>query len=238
MVSLALPPETSLRFIDEFYQGIEEMAQRFDTTLVGGDISASPSHLIINISLLGETKEGHFISRSNARMGEGIFVTGNLGDAALGLEILKNRGKEPQYSALIEKQLSPYPRVEEGMVIAEKGVTSAMIDISDGLLADLGHILRESRVGAIIWQDKLPLSESFKKYAPQFSPNPLEFALSGGEDYELLFTSPQEKVSLLYESCNQFKITHIGEIIQKSGEIKIVSHKKVRVKNPGFDHFL
>jgi len=246
LVSLAIPPKISVEFIDEFADGIKETANTFQTHVVGGDTSFSPEKFNINIALLGEAIPGNVIYRDNAHVGDQVFVTGNLGDSALGLEILMNRKGlarvEERFKDLVERHCNPTPRVAEGRLIAENRIASAMIDISDGLIADLGHICEQSRVGAKIWVEKLPTSEAFQKHSHEFTDRPMDLALGGGEDYELLFTVARGNVDLLNSIKNRFKtkVTHIGEVVEPGEGITVLdnSGKRYVVQKKGFDHFL
>ncbi len=245
LVSLGIREDISLEFIDGFYRGIDDVSGNFGIFLAGGDLNRTNGNLVINVSLLGEVLENHLLLRSGARIGDQIFVTGTLGDSALGLEILKKKRKGGKHSTetgeLIKKHLDPGPRLSEARVIAKKKIATAMIDISDGLLSDLNHIVEESRVGAKIWLDKLPLSPGFEKYAPRYSQPAIDLALKGGEDYELLFTIPPEKMEYLcrLSKNHSFRVTHIGEIIEPEGKIEIFTGDglKYSINDFGFNHF-
>ena len=245
LVSLGIPRHISVEFIDEFTGGLLETAQSFQTYLVGGDTSLSPDKLIISITLLGEALPGQEIYRNTAQIGDQIFVTGNLGDSALGLETLKNRrdlsGVEDSFMDIIERHINPTPRVHEGRIIAENHIASAMIDISDGLLSDLRHICDQSKVGAKLWLSRLPTSEVFQKYARDITDRPMDLSLNGGEDYELLFTVERSNVDLLNEVKRKFetKVTHIGEITGREYGITVLDdeNRKYIPKRKGFDHF-
>ncbi|MEW6615093.1 MAG: thiamine-phosphate kinase [Thermodesulfobacteriota bacterium] len=246
LVSLAIPPKISVEFIDEFADGIKETANSFQTHVVGGDTSFSPEKLNINITLLGEAFPGNVIYRDNAHVGDQVFVTGTLGDSALGFEILMNRKElsriEERFKDLVERHCNPTPRVAEGRLIAENRIASAMIDISDGLISDLGHICEQSKVGAKIWLEKLPASEAFQKVSREFTDRPIDLALGGGEDYELLFTVDKGNINLFNRMKNRFKtkVTHIGEIVEPEEGITVLddSGKRYTVEKKGFDHFL
>ncbi len=244
LVSLALPPHLPLEFIDDLYRGMTDLADEFDTKLVGGDTNTSPDKLMINITLLGEANPDHLLKRSGAQVGDSIFVTGTLGDAALGFFILefdKNMNRPYSHNTLTYKHLSPYPRIKEGISIAENRLASAMIDISDGLLIDLRRILTLSKLGATIYIPQLPLSKEFKQYQGKLKHNKIDFALKGGEDYELLFTSPQNKEKELLKLGQTLgvPINKIGEV-NSSEELVILdqNHKSYPIDDQGYDHFL
>lgn len=244
LVSLALPPHLPIEFIDDLYRGMTDLADEFDTKLVGGDTNASPDKLMINITLLGEANPDHLLKRSGAQVGDSIFVTGTLGDAALGFFILefdKNMNRSYSHNTLTSRHLSPYPRIKEGIRIAENRLASAMIDISDGLLIDLRRILTLSKLGATIYIPQLPLSKEFKQYQGKLKHNKIDFALKGGEDYELLFTSPQNKEKELLKLGQTLgvPINKIGEVTS-SEELVILdqNHKSYPIDDQGYDHFL
>jgi len=243
LVSLAIPTYISVEFIDDLYRGIMELADEFNTKLVGGDTNASLDKLIIDITLLGEANPDHLLKRSGAQAGDSIFATGTLGDSALGFSILK-RGHQSNstspFNKLTLRHISPHPRIKEGKAIAENHLASAMIDISDGLLTDLKQILTLSKVGATIFISQLPLSNDFKQFQVQHKHNKIDFALNGGEDYELLFTSPQTKENDLFRLSQKLKvpITKIGEI--NSSEKLIVldeNQTPYTIDDQGYDHF-
>ncbi len=243
LVSLALPPHLPIEFIDDLYRGMTDLADEFDTKLVGGDTNTSPDKLMINITLLGEANPDHLLKRSGAQVGDSIFATGTLGDAALGffiLELDKNMNRSYSHNTLTYRHLSPYPRIKEGIRIAENRLASAMIDISDGLLIDLRRILTLSKLGATIYIPQLPLSKEFKQYQGKLKHNKIDFALKGGEDYELLFTSPQNKEKELLKLGQTLgvPINKIGEV-NSSEELVILdqNHKSYPIDDQGYDHF-
>jgi len=159
----------------------------------------------------------------------------------LGLKILQDKKLRKKPKGLIDKHLSPTPRVELGQALAKKHVASAMIDISDGILNDTNHILEESKVGARIWEDRIPLSSLYQKWIRASSKAPYQLALSGGEDYELLFTASPEKrakVSSLARSLN-IPLTRVGEILPEKEGLHFIGKggKEIKLHRLGFDHF-
>ena len=193
VVSLSIPPGVTYEFIKKFYAGIYAQAKKFNVSLVGGDTTASPDKLVITISLLGAARAGEVIYRHGARTGDAIYVTGFLGDAALGLSLLKKKKAGSSVNYLVKRHLDPVPRVAQGREIARRSVASSMIDVSDGLLADLRHILDESSVGARLRLDQVPLSPRYCKTLQRGCADYYSAALCGGEDYELLLTVPPGK---------------------------------------------
>jgi len=240
LTSMGIPDRVSVEQIKDFYRGFHSLMKAHKTMLVGGDTCHSGKEMVISVTVLGETERTRILSRSGARPGDRIFVTGTLGDSAAGLEILKNgrgpKGKGPEAKRLIEKHLSPVPRVAEGRAIALAGCASAMIDISDGLSSDLAHVCEQSGVGAEIRSDRIPISASLMKFARGRAMPVLHFALSGGEDYELLFTVPPGKTKRL-RSLN-LPVTEIGTV-KRGKRVFLVDdrNRKSRLKPEGYDHF-
>jgi thiamine-monophosphate kinase len=183
VINLAVREGLDARFFDRLYAGIREAASRYHVDVVGGNITRA-DRLAITIAMLGEASQA-VTRRDLARAGDDIFVTGTVGDSAAGLAILNGqlavRGAARKF--LLARHLSPTPRIEAGLAIAKIAPTPAAIDISDGLLQDLGHILKRSRVGAEIDPAVIPLSPAYRAALK----DDLTLALGGGEDYELLF---------------------------------------------------
>jgi len=240
LISLGVPKDLPLSFFTSFYKGLRIGANRFGVRLIGGDTSLS-NKITINICLLGEAGKGGPIFRKGARVGDGLYVSGTLGDSALGLRVLKEKGLTRGPKKLIEKHLSPLPRITLGQRIAEHRLATSMIDISDGLLIDTTHLLEESDVGARIWLDRIPLSNLYRKWIRFYSKDPYRLALSGGEDYELLFTSPPKmrKAISTLASESKIPITCIGEILPKKEGFSIIikDGRKYVPSHLGFDHF-
>ena len=247
VIALGIPSDLSTKFLDRFYKGIAEHCQNYGLNLVGGDTVASPKHLFINITILGEVSKKRLFTRSGARPGDAIFVTGYPGDSALGLQLLQSRRKKWNGSAkwkqaLTKKHLDPMPRLAESRRLSRsKARISSMIDLSDGLVQDLGHILEASKVGAILNENCLPLSPALTNICELNHLNPLDFTLAGGEDYELLFTLHPDDVKNLSRQflTADVPVTQIGEITSATGiQISREDGSKETLQNAmGFDHF-
>lgn len=239
LVAISIPPSLSVEYLDSLFAGMKDAADRYGLSLIGGDTTSSPDRIYISITVLGETSDGAVL-RNGARPGDNVFVTGTLGDSALGLRILEKtevRGQrtEDRYRTIVKRHLRPTPRVKEGIILAKSGMVNSMIDVSDGLLADLGHICEESGVGARINVDKLPLSKGFRMLSTEYGG--LELALSGGEDYELLFTGSPLLPSFL-EKTKGVKYTAIGEIVKEKGiAVSGADGSFYAIKGTGYDHF-
>jgi len=236
LVSLALPDHTEVDDVIALYQGMIELARQFGVAIIGGDVSSAPL-VAIHTIVLGNTGNKNMLTRSTAEPGEQIAVTGYLGAAAAGLEVLTGRLQfEPEaVRSLREAFLRPSPRVAEGQLLVKHGVRTA-IDISDGLISDLKQIGKASQVGAWIEIDRVPIQPVVKA---NFSSKSLELALSGGEDYELLFTGEAEVINKvkMAASC---PITVIGEIVaDRVGEVILVDSKgnPFNFGKAGWEHF-
>ncbi len=239
-VSLAIPPETPYDFIRGLYRGMAAQARRFGARLLGGDTTASQDSMLVSVTLLGTALKGRILYRHGAMPGDRIYVTGTLGDSALGLAMLRGGSNEPR-SPLVRRHVDPEPRVEAGRELAGSGAATAMMDISDGLLGDLGHILKQSGAGARIFLDRLPLSAAYRTRCPEFSDNFYTPALCGGEDYELLFTAPAKNEKKICGISDRLglSMTCIGEITEKRQGLRVVGvdGKAVRPPRTGFRHF-
>ena len=238
LVSLALPGTTEVEDVTALYQGMIELAQQSEVVIIGGDTSYAPV-VSITITVLGSTenRDNYILTRSAARHGDEIAVTGYLGAAAAGLKMLTGGLKfEPEATAYLRDAFNhPRPRLAEGQLLVKHGVRAAM-DISDGLLADLKHICEASRVSARVEIDRLPIPPAVKA---NFGDRALGLALSGGEDYELLFTAGAEVVNKVKEdvSC---PVTVMGEIAAgEAGEIELIdtNGKSISFAQAGWEHF-
>jgi len=237
LLSLAVPPRIPLEFLDSFVQGMLERAAEFGVDLIGGDTCSSPDRLVISITVLGDQLPERIVRRSGARPGDRVCVTGTIGDSALGLRLLRSGERS---GPAVARHLDPAPRVREGRSLAESGIPTAMIDISDGLLADLGHILDLSSAGARIDADLLPLSPLFRAHFPHIDREALSLALAGGEDYELLFTSPAERLPELFGLFGGLgtPVTVIGEITRTGGlHLLGADGAELFLDVRGYDHF-
>jgi thiamine-monophosphate kinase len=231
-LSLALPRHLPQKWVDGFMRGLLNLAKRFEVSLAGGDIAESPEGILADIVVLGSLPGGKAILRSGARPGDGIYVSGRLGGSAATLERMRVEPKRKLKPHDFEAHFFPEPRIRLGSALREKGLASAMIDISDGLSTDLAHICEESGVGAEIEEDSIPGAVIGKPAREVDS----RFALHGGEDYELLFTVPRgRRVPVRIAGGPVTKIGHIirGKrvlITPKSGEAYGLAPK-------GWQHF-
>lgn len=239
LMSLSLPEETDSSFVEELYRGIKSACNDYPDkvlTLVGGNSSLSKDSISIVSTVLGEIEKDKVVYRGGAQIGDKIFVTGTLGDSGLGLKMLQADSNASNSAILRHK--APKSRREEGFILASNSIASSMIDLSDGLASDLSHIVKASSVGATINYDKIPLSSLMTSYLKE-NPSELELPLSGGEDYELLFTVPKTKLKTL-ESIRKTlptAITEIGTVTTKDLIFLDSNNKPMALKNKGFKHF-
>jgi thiamine-monophosphate kinase len=238
LTSLALPARVPVEAVLDFYQGFNALLRAHKTILVGGDTCSSKGGLVISVTALGEAKKRTIIPRSGAKQGDRIFVTGTLGDSGAGLELLKAgvRSQESGVRRLIDRHLRPVPRVAWGRKLALSGCASSMIDVSDGLSSDLSHLCEESGTGAMLFSDKIPCSPALLRSADRLRKPPLHYALSGGEDYELLFTVPSGRMKKL-ESLH-IPAVEIGTITRGNAMFLVNgAGKKTALRPTGYDHF-
>jgi len=237
LLSLALPRELPSSWLDDFLGGLRRAAAQFGCSLAGGD-TTERREVLINVTVVGEAKRGREMRRSGARPGDLIYVSGRLGEAELGLRLLRERKRGLNMRELrLQKHLYPEPRLELGRWLSEKRVASAMIDLSDGLSSDLGRLCEASKVGALIRSDDLP-TVRVKNVDRKTGVDPLELALHGGDDYELLFTVPKGKATRLPRKLGGVAITPIGEITRARDLLVANGDGHSRVLNPrGWDPF-
>ena len=233
MLTIGIPERVwKSRFLDKFYAGWFELGDPHNIELIGGDISRSPDKVVLDSIVIGEVGKGSAVLRSGARPGDSIFVTGALGGAAGGLRLLQSGAKRSgaKLNRLIERQLCPTPRVQTGAYLSRKQFATAMIDISDGLAADLHHICEASGVGARLEGNRIPIDPALERFAE----DRMRFALGGGEDFELLFTSRRKKIS----RRNLPDITRIGEITSNRGIVELVTESGIELlPSAGYQHF-
>lgn len=232
-LAIGRPADVADLDMKELISGFVFEAQLHGAGLAGGDSCRSPGPLMISVTAQGQIASGDAICRHGACYGDAIYVSGTLGDSALALQLLQTG--LPVDKALAEHFHLPVPRVELGLMLSRKQIATAMLDISDGLLADLGHILDASHVGAELDLDQIPLSKTFQQ-ALDGNPALIDLALSGGEDYELVFTSPLK--DLEKQSDLSVPVARIGTICQDQGlRIRQQDGQIYQFQQEGFDHF-
>jgi len=236
LLSLALPGEMEVEDISKFVNSMMHLAREFGVAIVGGNVATAPN-LIITVTIMGCSKSEVILKRSTASPGEKIAVTGYLGLSAAALEMFKgNLILDPETSNVLRKaHFKPVPRVKEGQILVDRGIKTA-IDISDGLIADLGHICELSKVSARIKVEQIPVHPAVTANFTNYQ----ELALSGGEDYELLFTANKATIARAKQDLN-CPVTVIGEITEEElpTRVTVVDSKGsiIPYKKGGWEHF-
>jgi thiamine-monophosphate kinase len=247
-VSVAIGSRYTVEAIEELYEGIRIACQNYNVDLIGGDTTSSHSGLVISITALGEAAPEDVVYRRTAQVNDLVCVSGDLGGAYLGLQLLErekqaflaNPDMQPELEGkdyVIQRQLRPEARMDVIYELKELGVKpTAMIDISDGLASELMHICTQSGVGATIYQDKLPADQQTLDTAEEFKIDPVTCILNGGEDYELLFTV---RLSDLDKIRNHPDITIIGKITEAEEGINLATQagNLHPIKAQGWRHF-
>ncbi|HSE83345.1 MAG TPA: thiamine-phosphate kinase [Thermodesulfobacteriota bacterium] len=239
LASLGISKEEDESFLEDLIEGFRKAEEEFGLELIGGNLSGSDK-LFIDITVLGEVEPDIMVKRSGAGVGDAIYVSGTLGDSALGLKVLHNGRRDEKDDYLISRHIFPEPRLKLGRELAKRRLAKAMIDISDGLLLDLERITMEFGLGAEIEVGQIPTSTYYRERVLNFASELHEFAVSGGEDYELLFTSPGGKKGEIKEVAELLNvdITEIGYVTAEP-QIRVVDRerKETKLKNRGFIHF-
>jgi thiamine-monophosphate kinase len=242
-VSIAIPEGYELDALEDLFQGMKDLGARYAVNILGGDTTCSQADLIINVAVYGQVPEDQMLTRGAAQPGDVIFTTGFLGDSRAGLHLILDKVPidTPELKALLAAHLHPEPHLREGRLLASSGGVRAAIDVSDGLSSDLGHILEESRVGARIQAEKLPISDNLRSYCRRFGKSPAEYALAGGEDYVLLLTAAAERcsdVARVFQAAFGRPLYAIGEITDSmSMELVGPGATLTPLAPTGWDHF-
>jgi len=253
LLTLGIPKQSrisnleSQSFFEEFFAGYFALAEKYSVTLIGGDISSTPDRVTIDSIVIGHCQTGKAVRRDGAKVGDAIYVTGPVGASAAGLKLLLdgarvNESENGLAQSALRAHLRPEPRVAFGRRIGQSGLAHSMIDVSDGLAQDLARLCEESKVAAILDFDSAPVADEVSLVKSEAA---FDFAISGGEDFELLLTASRDDEPGLFETAADcgLKLSRIGEIIpadqgrqaplllRRAGEVKPLSIR-------GFDHFL
>ena len=254
-LNLAVRPGMTDRFWDSFSKGLLSRLSEYGVSLVGGDTVSTPDRLSLSLTLIGEVKKGKWLSRGRAQPDDLIYCSGNLGEAAAGLELLrkykekrspfKDRKRAHRISGavlkrLVNKHLDPEPRVTLGQALAANGMVQTAIDVSDGIATDLAHICKNSRVGAEVWAREMPVSRALKRTSGILGISPLNLALTGGEDFELLWTVSEKKESEVRKIAAEilgYRPFRIGKIVQGDRVILKTSQGAKDITYQGYEHY-
>ncbi len=241
-LSIAIPGEVTVEYLDDFMKGYLELSQKYNTPLLGGDTTKSLKHLAVNVCVVGKCSKGQAKMRNRAKENDVVCVTGYLGDSAGGLQVLLNHLiMTSDHNYLKMKHHLPEPRLDEGQYLAAMPGVHAMMDISDGIASDLTHILKTSDKSAEIDINRLPVSDVLRRVAKQQEWSHEDLAIAGGEDYELLCTIAPEH---LQTTCDGF-LSRFGKPLVPVGTIETGSPSiqwlkngtKITLDKTGFNHF-
>lgn len=232
-LSIALPKDAQGEWAERFIEGYRQISSQYDVPLLGGDTTSSLRDIAVNVGILGRCQSGKRLMRSGAKVGETIYVTGSLGDSAAGLQaILKGIRRSEEVKTLIERHKRPLPRVDAGVILIQSGKVGAMMDISDGIASDMRHIMKASKVGAVIALDRLPLSSELISVCAEQGWDRYWLSTSGGEDFELLFTGPDG-----LENELDIKVYPVGKIVDGNELTWTVEGSAVDYDYMGYKHF-
>jgi thiamine-monophosphate kinase len=237
LLSLALPETDTGRWLDLFLGGLRRASRKFQCALAGGDTTRR-NEILINVAVVGEVRSGRALLRSTARPGDFLYVSGRLGEAELGLQIVRRgQGAASKNNLLIRKHLYPEPRLALGQWLVKKGLATALMDLSDGLSSDLSRLCAASAVGARIEKAKIPRIPAPRATA-KHGCDPMHLALHGGDDYELLFAVPSSKAKLIPETFRGLRLTAIGRITREQQLMLLEENGRARQLLPyGWDPF-
>lgn len=268
LLNLSLPSNLERAFIDGFLVGLKQACDLFrpagfQIAPIGGDVTSTPGPISITTTALGASAAAGPLLRSGAQIGDRIFILGPTGLAQAGLDLLLKKMDRTLYPTLLRAHYRPYPRVKEGAVLGASGLVNAMVDTSDGLLQDLGHICAASEVGARIWADRLPRHPELRAFCAglgdqtPLESNLLRYLLGGGEDFQLCLTAPERQLVELRrimqresdkESAQRtadsalrstWELLEIGEITAPEEGVSVVdgAGQKIRLDTVGYEHF-
>lgn len=245
LVSLVLPSDTEVEWIEAVYRGMRNEADRYGVALVGGNVARAPKHAVLDVCVLGYVAREHLLLRSGARPGDRVLVTGALGESTAGLRLVRTPTLSvapEEHDHLLARLFTPTPRLSESAAIARTQRATAMIDLSDGLSSDVGHICERSDVGVRLWVERLPIPESVRHVADQTGEPAWDLALSGGEDFELCFTVPPDAVDEVVDAVKAetgTRVTVVGEIWPAGEGRRLVLEdgREVPLEARGWQHF-
>ena len=249
LISIGVPEDVwQTEFVDQFYEGVLELANHYGVQLIGGDTSRTNESIVIDSVVAGECAAGTAVFRSGASPGDQIFVTGSLGAAAAGLRLIERGAHLAEQNLADEdsqkldhvliRQLRPEARVGWGIVLGEERLATSMIDLSDGLSSDLNRLCTASNVGALIDSALLPVDDRVTELCGRRALDPLQLALHGGEDFELLFTVKPSDVARLPKRVDGVEIKRIGEITDSRDGVRVSEGTRVwELKPGGWVHF-
>lgn len=232
LVTIGVPERFSYRDVQILYKGLDRAAREFHVLLLGGDTVATKRDFFIDVSMVGKVIVKRYFGRNKAKRGDLIGVTGYLGESAYGLHLLQKGSAAKPVNRYIKRYQSPRPPYDVWKELVKNGITDAMMDISDGLIIDLERMMVESKAGARLYLEDIPIPPVLKKQRLQ------ALALSGGEDYQFLFTFPRNKTSVVEKIRKKgFVISVIGEVVQRRGVKLFDGGREIKLITKGYEHF-
>lgn len=234
VISAALPEDLPVSWVESLYEGIRACCSSYRVNLLGGDVTGSPCGVILTGTVVGMVPKGRAVTRSGARFGDLVFATETLGDSAAGLSALL-AGLSEEYPSLCERHQRPRPQIKLGSALRAAGATS-LNDVSDGLSSEINEIAKASQVEIELFREKIPISAEAAKLGAYLAKDPVDWALTGGEDYELIGTISEENFRKLDPS---FPISVIGQVVKAGRGCVYLSDrgKRQKLAAKGYDHF-
>jgi thiamine-monophosphate kinase len=246
LVSLAVGPETAVEDLEDMYRGMTAKLDQYHAALIGGNVSGFDSGLVIDITLIGEIERGRSVRRNTAQPGDLVWVTGSPGSASAGFALLKALGTKDipcGLQDLVSAYLTPTARLREGRALGLSGAVTSMIDLSDGLIGDIAHMVEGRRAGIVLSADSLPIGEPLARAAAYLGRTPDSFLLGPSDDYELIFTTTPESAQQALKALRNVSDVpawHIGEVLDgEAGSVLIADAKGSRTPAIGYgwNHF-
>lgn len=228
LISLTIPKNTNTNFVDKLYYGINKNCKKYKINIIGGNFS-NGKNIVINVMLIGFVEKKNLCLRSNAKVNDLILVTGNLGASRAGLQLLRHNKK----GTSINYYLNPKCKLNIGRKLSNS--VNAMEDVSDGLASEVLNICNESKTGAVIYKEKIPLNKNTINDAKKLKKDPYDYALFGGEDFELVFTIPKNRLKSLKRE--KIKYFVVGKILSKKQGICLLDKNKKKRLSYGYDQF-
>lgn len=234
VISAALPEDLPVSWVESLYEGIHACCSSYRVNLLGGDVTGSPCRVILTGTVVGMVPKGRAVTRSGARFGDLVFATETLGDSAAGLSALL-AGLSEEYPSLCERHQRPRPQIKLGSALRAAGATS-LNDVSDGLSSEINEIAKASQVEIELFREKIPISAEAAKLGAYLAKDPVDWALTGGEDYELIGTISEENFRKLDPSL---PISVIGQVVKAGRGCVYLSDrgKRQKLAAKGYDHF-
>jgi thiamine-monophosphate kinase len=227
-----VPERFSYRDIETLYKGLDRAAREFHVLLLGGDTVATGLDLFIDVSMVGKVIGKNYFGRNKAKAGDLIGVTGYLGENAYGLHLLQKGSVARRSNRYIRRYRNPKPPYDVWKELVKSGITDTMMDISDGIVIDLERMMAESKAGANLYLETIPIAPVLKRQRLQ------TLGLSGGEDYQFLFTFPRKKAPAIEKIRHKgFQIAVIGEVVEKQGVRLFADGREIKLSSKGYEHF-